>query len=280
MGRYSEAERLLQQALDIERAIFGEEHVHIAQTLNALGAVMLETCRLSHARSLLSQALRLKEQLLGTAAPEVAVSLNDLAVVYVRQEDLSSALPLYQRALDIRRGALGAAHPDTAQSLCNIAELRGRKGEFDEAARLYNEAVRVYECVFSEAHPDVAETLNSIANLYQRQGMPLDTIRPIYERVLHILCEVYRPDATEERTQYPRHPAVALALNDYGILHAAHGSYTEAERLLREALSVMRGVYGEHHPDVKQCCRNLADVCEKLGAPERAFEFRHLAEQN
>ena len=68
-GRYSEAEPLYQQALEIRKRLLGEEHPDVASSLNNLAGLYDNQGRYSDAEPLYQQALELHEKATRGGAP-------------------------------------------------------------------------------------------------------------------------------------------------------------------------------------------------------------------
>jgi tetratricopeptide (TPR) repeat protein len=180
-GRYSQAEPLYREALDIRRAALPTDHPLIASSLNNLANVYESEGRYSEAEGLLADALAIRRIALPPSHPDIAASLNNLAVHYETQGRYAEAEPLYQEALGIRRAALPEGHPDIAASLNNIARLRVRQERLAEAEPLYAESLGIRRAALPEGHPDIAASLNNLATLYESQGRYSEA-GPLYER--------------------------------------------------------------------------------------------------
>src|SRR5687767_15188261 len=57
LGKYSDAEPLYRQALDIRTAAFGRDHPHVAVSLNNLGVLLLQLARPDEAEPHIQRAL-------------------------------------------------------------------------------------------------------------------------------------------------------------------------------------------------------------------------------
>ncbi len=169
-GRYSEAEPLYQQALQMRKRLLGESHPDVATSLNHLAGLYYSQGRYSEAEPLTQQALQMRKQLLGESHPDVATNLNNLAFLYKSQGRYSEAEPLLKQALQMRKQLLGESHPDVAASLNNLAGLYDTQGRYSEAEPLFQQALQMTKRLLGESHPDVASNLNNLALLYKSQG--------------------------------------------------------------------------------------------------------------
>ncbi|WP_130758767.1 tetratricopeptide repeat protein, partial [Microcystis aeruginosa] len=70
------------QALDLYKRLLGDNHPHVAQSLNNLAGLYDSQGRYTEAEPLYLQALDLYKRLLGDNHPHVAQSLNNLAGLY------------------------------------------------------------------------------------------------------------------------------------------------------------------------------------------------------
>ncbi|MEL6780562.1 MAG: tetratricopeptide repeat protein, partial [Cyanobacteria bacterium J06597_16] len=77
-GRYSEAEPLYREALEMRKRLLGDEHPDVASSLNNLAALYYNQGRYSDAEPLLIDALALFEQRLGPDHPSTKVVRGNL----------------------------------------------------------------------------------------------------------------------------------------------------------------------------------------------------------
>ncbi|CAM9963441.1 unnamed protein product, partial [Ascophyllum nodosum] len=61
-----------------------------------------------------------------------------------------------------------------------------------------------------------------------------------------------------EETLGPRHPDVALSLNNLAGLLLSQGKYDDAESLYKRALAILEEALGPRHPDVAENLNSLA----------------------
>jgi len=253
-GRYSEAEPLYLQALEITRSQLGQDHLDTAASLNNLAALYRVQGRYSEAEPLYLQALEITRSQLGQDHPDTAASLNNLALLYDSQGRYSEAEPLYLQALEITRSQLGQDHPDTASSLNNLALLYDSQGRYSEAEPLYLQALEITRSQLGQDHPSTATSLNNLAELYRVQGR-YNEAEPLYLQAL----EIWRSQLGQD------HPSTATSLNNLAALYRVQGRYSEAEPLYLQALEIRRSQLGQDHPDTAQSLNNLAFLYESQG---------------
>ncbi|WP_375470946.1 tetratricopeptide repeat protein [uncultured Nostoc sp.] len=253
-GLYRLAEPWRMQCLSTVKTRLGEEHLHVAQSLNNLASLYYFQGNYTAAEPLYQQALAMRKRLLGDEHPDVARNLNNLAELYRSQGNYTAAEPLYQQALAMRKRLLGDEHPDVARNLNNLAELYRSQGNYTAAEPLYQQALAMRKRLLGDEHPDVAGNLNNLALLYFSQGN-YTAAEPLYKQAL----------AMYKRLLGDEHPNVASSLNNLALLYFSQGNYTAAEPLYQQALAMYKRLLGDEHPDVAQSLNNLAELYRSQG---------------
>ena len=202
-GRYSEAEPLYLDALEMRRRLFTGDHPDVASSLNNLALLYHNQGKYSEAEPLYLDALEMRRRLFTGDHPNVATSLNNLASLYYNQGKYSEAEPLYLDALEMTKRLFTGDHPDVANSLNNLAVLYDSEGKYNEAELLYLEALKMRRQLFTGDHPDVASSLNNLAVLYDNQGK-YNKAEPLYLDAL----------AMSERTLGANHPNTITVRNN------------------------------------------------------------------
>ena len=254
LGRYDQAQSLLEEALSRRRMLSEEGSAETADILHSLAILAYRKRDYVSADSLLRQTLAVRREALGEHHPKVAESLNDLAVVLRKQGRLDEAEPLYREALAIRRDVLGGDHPDVASTLNNLAVLMASRGNHEGAEPLYRGVLAQRKKTLGPRHPRVANTLNNLAVSLREQGR-LEEAEPLYREALEIRREALGAD----------HPQVAQSMNNLAGLLREKGDFKAAGSLYREALAVRRDQFGEEHVKVATSLNNLAGVLRDLG---------------
>jgi len=248
-GRYSEAEPLYLQALEIGRRSLPEDHPGLATHLNNLAALYESKGRYSEAEPLYLQALEIQRRALREDHPFLATYLNNLARLYESQGRYSEAEPLFLQALEIGRRSLPEDHPGLATQLNNLAALYESQGRYSEAEPLCLQALEIDRRSLPEDHPSLATSLNNLAELYRSQGRYSEA-EPLYLQALEIV----------KRSLPEDHPSLASHLNNLATLYYCQGRYSEAELLFLQALEIDRRSLPEDHPSLAMDLNNLAGL--------------------
>jgi CHAT domain-containing protein/glucokinase len=253
-GQYAAAIPLAERSLAIFEKVLGQEHPHVATSLNNLAGLYQDMGNYSQAEPLYQRSLAILEKVLGKEHPAVATSLSNLADLYSSQGRYSEAEPLLQRSLAIFEKVLGKEHPAVATSLNNLAGLYWRQGNYSQAEPLLQRSLAIREKVMGKEHPAVATSLNNLAVLYRAQGN-YSQAEPLLQRSL----------AIREKVLGKEHPAVTESLNNLAELYRAQGNYSQAEPLYLRALAILEKLLGKEHPLVATSLNNLAELYRAQG---------------
>ncbi len=266
LGRYDEAQPLLEEALSTRRATLGPRHPEVAQTLHALAVLAFRKREYRAADSLFERSLEMRRALHEEPHPEIAESLNDLAVVRRNRGQLASADTLYQQALSMRRSLFGSESSEVISTLNNLAVLKTNRGAVEEAEALYREVLASRRKKLGETHPRVANTLNNLATCLRRQGK-LAEAESTYRETLAMRRQLLDAD----------HPKIAQSLNNLANVLRERGALSEAEPLYRQALDIRREQFGEEHITVANSLNNLAHVLRNRGQYDEAEQMQRRA---
>jgi tetratricopeptide (TPR) repeat protein len=307
-GRYTEAEPLYKQALEMRQKLLGSEHPDIATSLNNLAALYQAQGRYTEAEAFSKKALEMYKKLLGADHPNVAASLNNLVALYQAQGRYTEAEAFSKKALEMYKKLLGPKHPDIATSLNNLAALYQAQGRYQEAEIFYKKALEMYKELPDAEHPDVANPLNNLAALYQAQGRYREA-EPLYKQALEMRqkllgsehpdvaislnnlaalyslrgryqeAEIFYKKALEmyKKLLDAEHPDIATSINDLAGLYRVQGRYREAEPLLKQALEMRQKLLGSEHPDIATSLNNLATLYQAQGRYKEAEPFSKKA---
>ena len=238
----------------------------MAETLNALGGLELETRNLAAAEAALTEALDLAAE----HPPVLARVAQNLGIVANIRGDLPAAESHYRRSLEAF-DSLGD-RTGSAITLHNLGMLTADRGAHADACMLYGECEQVAD-VTGDAHlaalcrVNHAESLLALGRVsegrdtVERAGRSLEALgsrfdAPDVERVL-ALCERAEGRDSQAETRLGRarelaqltdaRLSVAEIARDLGRLYAQTGRPTQARSALREAVEAFGdlGAMGE-----------------------------------
>ena len=236
IGVFDKAQRLLEQSLVSGRAVYGPEHVRVAQTLNDLGALLTDKGDYAAAGRTLEDALRMRRKLLGAEHADVAVTLVELGRVYQDQGFNDRADPLLREALAIRTKVLGPDHPETAVSVNAMASVLRLNGDLSGAERLLRQGLELNRRTRGEFHANTGTSLHDLGVVAASRG-DYALAESLFRQAL----------VTHRKALGDAHPVVATSLNGLSRALVGQRRYDEAAASLREALAVARPALGSDH---------------------------------
>jgi tetratricopeptide (TPR) repeat protein len=247
-GRYPDAEHRFQEALVLQRRLYGQKHGDIARSLKDLARALDDDGDLKSALPLMQSAVTMQRELRGSEPhPDLADAINDLGLLLEENGDYDESEKMYRESIAMFRRLFGDKHPEVAAGLNNLASALLDQGDLKNAESTYRQALAMKRELLGNNHPDVANTLNNIAFVLDSRGDATGALATERE-ALRIYLEAFHGD----------HDKVAAVTNRIGLWLTLAGDYGEAERYLQEGLAMRRRLFGEAHPDVASSLENLA----------------------
>ncbi len=158
------------KALEIRRALHGDEHPDVAADASALAALLDQLDERVEAEALYRQALATFERTLGPGHFEVAFNLGNLGALLDRIGRKDEALPLYQKAVKLKRRWFGGPNWDLALTLNNLAVHHDECGRGREAVATYTEALAMLTETLGAEHPHTKACAANLAGLKKDGG--------------------------------------------------------------------------------------------------------------
>jgi tetratricopeptide (TPR) repeat protein len=140
-ARFGEGERVLQQALDLDRS--GDDLLAIARSLAALASADMRQKRFSEALPLIEEAASIDEDHLAGAHPLIAEDFHDLGVIYLATDRPGDAAKALRRATDILDRGTARDTPTLAYIQLDLAHAEHVLGHEDKARTLFAAARRL-----------------------------------------------------------------------------------------------------------------------------------------
>jgi serine/threonine protein kinase/tetratricopeptide (TPR) repeat protein len=168
-GHYDVSASLNQQAIAIDRRLFGEQHPAVADGLNNLGAIEYDRGNYAASESDYRQALAIAERWYGPDHPETAANLTALAQTLTSEKQLSEAQALLERALAIQKRGSGPVRSTVATTLNQLGVLAFQEKQYETAKSYFNEAIETWKKVYGAQHPFIANAISNLGSVCQEQ---------------------------------------------------------------------------------------------------------------
>ena len=254
-GEFHEAKSAYEQALEIEKMVYGPDHPYVATIVSNLGEIQQKMGDLAGAKKSFEWALEIDEKVYGPHNPNVATDLNNLGVVLKAVGDLASAKKGLERALEIDEKTLNPDHPYVARDLNNLGEVLRYMGDLAGAKSAFEQALKILKKSLGsdfDKHPQVAVTINNLG-LVQRSMGDLEGAKEYFDLALKIDKKAFGPD-------FDKNPEVAVHFANLGILLKDLGDLEGARNNLEKALEICRSRLGENHPKTMWARKNLESL--------------------
>ncbi|BBI17829.1 tetratricopeptide repeat protein [Neochlamydia sp. S13] len=237
LGEFKLAEQHHEEALKIQRSLYGNSSERVAITLNHLGRALRFLHKPEKAKQHYEEALDIYRSIYdGQSCPPLARLLNSIGVVLWDIDKIKESKNYYKQSLAMNRILHGAQpHPDTADSLNNLGISFSRLQQHEKARKAYQEALEIkYALYGTEPHPSVSDSLHNLGYALKRLDQ-LKEAKQNYKKALKILRIIY---------QDRPHPSVATLLTKLGILYSDLKKFSKAEQNLNVALRMQRSIDG------------------------------------
>lgn len=266
LALYDEAERLLRRSLERRRAVYGDPHPEVAQSLNELALFLRDQGEYAAADSLLQEVVETRRQLHGAQHPSVAAALMDRTFVLRQRGRYEAAERSIRRAVTIQRAHHGAPSAELAEGLYNLAAVLRDQGQYAESESVQRQSLSMIRRLADGPHPGVAVNLNNLALLLKEQGK-YAAADSVYRQALAAQKALYRPS----------HPEVITALSNLVEVKFGRNQLAEADSLCRHVLALRRERDAADHPLYATDLEMLGDIRRAQGRFEEADSLYRAA---
>ncbi len=296
-GDFSEAERLLDQALQFWRPLGSNYDAHAATALYNKAEAQCGLRKWREAAANLEEAVPLMRRSLGPRHWRTVHCRNALANVYQMLGERDKSEALYKETLAVER-ELDPNDAETARTLAGLAMLYTRAGKLDEALPLAEEALRIGLRAHGEKDPETAMLYSTVAQIHTLAGrteraLPLiRKARAIYEAAPGVaswqiglilsqeglalpydgkraLAEKDFQEALRRLSECaPCGLELAIAESQFALLRLQQHKFSEADALLAKAISIEEGISERPLPEMA----TTLEILSKLRVQEKRFD--------
>jgi len=165
MGDARQAIEYYEQALSIDKAVYGDRHPDVAIRLNNIGSAWKALGEAKKAIEYYEQALSIDKAVYGDRHPNVAIRLNNIGSAWDALGEAKKAIEYYEQALSIDKAVYGDRHPSVAIKLNNIGGAWDALGDSQRAKKYFQQAYSIFREFYGDEHPHtrtVKEWLNPL----------------------------------------------------------------------------------------------------------------------
>ena len=262
MGRYTQAEALTQEALQMRKEKFGENNVSSAVSLNNYGVLKYNLARYNEAEVDFETTLNILKTNKLEAAMPYAIVLNNQAMLFQEIGRYPEAEESLKKALSISGKLQSKKEVNHLRFQSNLALLYQQMGKYNEAEAIYLSM----EKKLGKGNPDYASMLLNQSALYMAMGKE-DKVEELLKRA----AAIYKTNFSEES------PAYATAMSDLGNFYRYKERYKEAENPLEKAVQIREATLGKNHPLYVQSIEDVAILNWKRKSWDHAWNMYRTA---
>ena len=267
LGRFDQANTLLESALKERTATFGPNSKEVADSFMALGSLRDAQAQYDEAEKLTRQALDIYKARLKPKDPAVGKAMLQLGGVLEDRGQYPQAIAILEQTVNFF-SAPGASQADLADALHELANANYYAGHHEVSEGINLRALAMYKEIYGDKHPRVADILINLGAIQ-------------YDAGRYPAAEMYDRQAVQiVQNWYGKDSVVSAA--DLTILARAlvsENRYDEGDALLQQSLAIKEAAYGKVHPSVASTVNELGSVALRRGHYEESLAyFTRMAE--
>jgi serine/threonine-protein kinase len=267
LGKFDEADPLLQTALERRKSVFGADSPETAESLVELGLLRDAQSKYEEAERLVREGLAIDKNKLAPGHPSLARATSALGKVLEDRGSYDASIQVLQEAARLQ-SAPGGSASDLAETLTELANSHFYSGHYAESEALNQQVLAMDRKLYGDRHPHVADDLINLGAIKYDLGHYPEA-EAFDRQALDITQSFYGQN----------HPATASALTILGRTLVSEKKTDEAADMLRRALAIEEQVYGKVHPRVAGTLNELGKISQQQGKLDEAeAEFRRMAD--
>jgi eukaryotic-like serine/threonine-protein kinase len=249
LGLYSQAQSLLERAVDIQRRVLGPQSRETLYSSFNLAVVLANEGHLQRADNLYRDTLDAQRRVLGPENPDTLFTMNNLAHNLSDQGHFAEAETMQREVIRLRTHALGPEERHTLSSMTELADILNQERREADAETVCRQALEIQQRVLGPDHPDTLATMSLLGNALEGEVKYAEA-----EKIQRETVDLKR------RVLGAEHPETLITMDNLAVTLQAENRNTEAEQLEREVLDIRRRVLGPENPDTLISMNNLASV--------------------
>lgn len=250
VGKYNEAEKCFNLAIDSGKAVLGEQHTHMALLYRGFASLRAKQYRFADADNLLTKALEIDTAAMGKEHVNTARDMILKADALCDLGKYDEAREMAQNALEIAKQFLGSENNiECAEAHTALGRIDAHLGNYTVAENYLKDGLAVEKEVLGPCNIRTVAIMRRLAIAEADQGNCKEAIKQI---------EQARANLTE--TLPENHPELIATAKDAGYIYLRAGLLEEAQKSLSAAADKAVTTFGEDNPLTLGIVRDLASL--------------------
>ena len=224
LGRFDDAARQLNQAVNLRRTSTGVENKDYAEAVHALGRTLKHADQVEDAERLYEEALEIRRRVLPADDPEIAENINDLGVLRFQQKRYDEAERLFREALNLHIAREGRNNRETVTGLANLASVQFYGGRWTEGEQTAREALDIRDTLQGGDDPEGLMLLSNWCMMALHRSGDAAAAEALHRNLLE----------RRKRLLGLSHPQVIDAMHNLAVLLRRKGDDAGADDMLRQ----------------------------------------------
>ncbi|MGK7389494.1 MAG: CHAT domain-containing protein [Candidatus Cyclobacteriaceae bacterium M2_1C_046] len=155
----------LEEVLQHDKQLYGENHPYIAMTLTTMGTAYNDLGEHDKAEAAVKKALKISEEQAGKNSFSYAINANNLGSIYRYSGQPEKAVPLHEESVKILEELLGKEDPHYIKHIYNLGLAYFAVGN-KKAEKQLKTSLNTRKKVFGTQHPSYAESAEKLSYWY------------------------------------------------------------------------------------------------------------------
>ncbi len=245
-GYYSSAIESFTNAGKFGSSAFGKYSLFVSDQVNNQGVINLMMARNDEALANFQQSENLMKIGKISSPAALASTYTNIGLIFKTRNDLNNALQFYNKALELNLSDPENGNSQIANTYINIAVVHQRLGHLDKQLEYLQKSMWYGEKYQAVALPKVYWLLAT----YYSDLADYKSAENYYAKSINKNGELFGDS-----------PALASILNNYGEFNMYFiKDFNKSLVYYTKALPLYQKLYGEHHPSIANCLRNIGEI--------------------
>lgn len=264
MGRYDDANGLMDKTLSLGINVFGDSSLEVAQCYHIIGVIYWAKEDFPTSIDFHKKALDIRLRLLGEDNTQVASSYNNLGIDYNEIGDNDKSLAYYEKTLsiDLKKKT---DEVTLAKTYNNIGNVYLDKDDYDKALEYHLKALSIRQRVLGENNPYTADSYENIGIIYG-QKEDYHNALGYFNKSLSIRVHVFGAS----------HPWVAESYNELSNCYYYMGVLDTALQFCQKSLDILKNYSGVRKHEILNAYTNMGKIYKDKKDFHKASEYFNM----